>query len=1761
MKLSNHRRKSGRFIAFATALVLACLSVLALPEGVQAQCPDELSTNLTSNNSSGFGTTLVVEAEKTMTLCRLYAVSNSTSSQTVSVTIWAHPNGLPFSKTSNPSGINDNQWFCVGTTTVSFPGDRTPTGYTEIPIDLSSLGVMSPGDKWGFLLQSSGIGYKTGSSPYIFSNGDIKIDTETWGPSGSASCPSTTSFSFPNFPRQFCGKVSYSLITAPNDVGIASIDEPMNFCAGTKDVKVTLRNYGTNQVSSATVNWSINGSPQTAYSWSGLLDTLTAATRTTQLTLGSYTFQNGTPYTIRAWSSSPNGVADTVNLNDTTEVTVQAALSGTYTIAPTGGDFSSLTAAVTALNNYGVCSAVTFNIQPGTYNETVTIDEIPGASATNTVTFNGTDVDNCIVQYNTSSSYTWVIGLNGADHVRIQNLTLNATGSTYGYGVFFTNQADSNKISGCKINVSTTSTNTICMGICASTPTSTGSSGNHANYNVIENNEIRGGYYAIRLYGGGSTSPTMGNVIRNNKITDYYYYGLSMYYQGDLTVDGNEIRDRQQTSSAYGMYIYYNHVAPEIVNNQVAAGTYGIYVYYSNRDSTSRGLIANNMITMHGTSTNYGIRVYYSHMFDVWHNSINMMTNSTGYGLYSYGSSTYRNLHHDFRNNTVMYQGTGTFYAFYTNAASYGALAHVEVDYNNSYGPNTTTRYYFNSAYTSLSAAQSAYPAYQQNNLEVNPFHYSDYDLHTDATTLNNQGTPVAVTTDFDGESRNGTTPDIGADEYTPPTLDIAFDELIDPLAVCGPTATKSVTVKLRNNAINSHSFSTNPVTVYITTNGMISQTISATINSGTLAAGASNTYTLSSTLNMNALGQYSITGYTVMTGDQRPRNDTLANVIDLWVDQQVSTFPYFEDFEADDGSFRSEIITGDVNNWGWGVPNYTGTSGNAKPITTAHSGTKVWMVGLTSGYEDDEDNAVQTPCLDFTSLSAPVLMFYMNINTENNYDALILEASSDGGATWAKINPISPAYNSTSTSGPIDPPKYSGYSTTGWNKYVFGLGAYAGESNVKIRWHFGSDGSVSTYTGVAIDDIAIGDFPEKDIIVTHVQYDNTVGRWARIENMPHVIHATIVNNGYENNPSTVPLTYKENSVPSSAADGVSETLSPAWNGNTAVVTFTTPHVPTTTGILPFYVAAFHSGDANAANDYAMTSPNVKDDKTYGFEDFELVSPPGWEKGFSVVDVNGGASWESQGASGMSGTQGGTYPGDASSADDWFFSPAADLAVGTSYSVAFQYRSRTGGMQSLELAWGTSPDPSSMTVFAQWRDFTNTSFVAAIGSEGVAPFFNTPLTVAPIYIGWHVTSAANEGPLDIDAIRLYENPTPPPKIAYGNDPDWFDTPFNPIKFSGVYKKTGIMTRTYTVISSTMNYGNPMGDMLWDVVTSTDWITLIKSSPDPLSYLTTNPFTPPWCRQYQTFTLEVNPAGLQPGVHNGLITFDAYLYNVDYPFGVRASNALLEVPVELTLTSTGGPGENPTYTGTQTDMSAAGNPWVFYDADNLPYATVNVTGGTIPSMTITSFPGQLPKHISRYRYVRHYWEIDATGTGWTADIQFHYFDSEVLSGFIQDENALVGTRIAPGTALWEYPIIGTGAIGNDRENFTTVTNINPSNYAGSIALAHPWNLGPIIPKPGTQPDAYAMQQNFPNPFNPRTQISYSVPERSQVQIIVTDLLGQEVARLVDEELAAGTYSISFDGADLGSGIYIATAMMQSLETSAVFTKTIEMTLAK
>jgi hypothetical protein len=118
------------------------------------------------------------------------------------------------------------------------------------------------------------------------------------------------------------------------------------------------------------------------------------------------------------------------------------------------------------------------------------------------------------------------------------------------------------------------------------------------------------------------------------------------------------------------------------------------------------------------------------------------------------------------------------------------------------------------------------------------------------------------------------------------------------------------------------------------------------------------------------------------------------------------------------------------------------------------------------------------------------------------------------------------------------------------------------------------------------------------------------------------------------------------------------------------------------------------------------------------------------------------------------------------------------------------------------------------------------------------------------------------------------------------------------------------------------------------------------------------------------------------------------------------------------------------------------------------------------------------------------------------------------------------------------------------------HVNPS----AVPKARPVGTPEVIP------DVYALGQNYPNPFNPTTTLSFDLPSDAVVTLKIYNLLGQEVATVLDrQEYSAGTYEESFDASQLASGVYLYRIIVEQIgddgSTGKSFTQVKKMVLTK
>jgi hypothetical protein len=744
------------------------------------------------------------------------ALRCSFSTTTATANIWYNKQKM----NGQPSGVSAaTGWENLGTATFAgtSPASTTPTPQT-LPIPLSVS--IDAGDTVAFFIQWTGNVYPTTNvNTPTFTDGTVTIIADA-----TCAFAATSSFGTWYTPRQINGGVVYRLAQKfPNNASVEAITEPVNFCAGTHAVKAKIANAGNNVIDSVMVNWEVNGVPQTPLMYTTALDTMgSGAGSSAIVTLGNFNFPINTAQNIKVWTSMPNGIVDTVNRNDTVSGVFKPALNGTYTIGATG-NYTSIVAAAADLRSLGVCGPVIFNVDSNTYAGTVSLSGIPGASAVNTITFNGNGA-RILGTLDANSTENYVLAIRNVSYVTINNFTIElASSSTKGFVVSL-GDAHYNTIKNCKIIGDQLGTGTTYGGIVVSGATSYSTS-TSAKYNVFENNDISGGYFGVSFYGVSATSNANGNIVRNNTIRDFYLYGVYNYSADSTQIVNNDIHrlGRSSVSTGYGAYISNNCQYVNIEKNKIhdlfttmpasTSGSYGLYITGNDAAAGKELVIKNNVIyNIASEGANYGIYNSSSDNMRVYFNTISISKSTAAaglaYGIYQTTVATGIEI----KNNNIVINksGSGAKYALYFATNTSGIIS----DYNNLFVETTVTGAgvknigYWTSArvtFADWKAANTTSP-FDVNSVSGDPVFASvaTGNLQPNASFLNNKGTPIAgITDDIMGAPRNVSTPDAGAYEFDVNANDAGVTQIVGTQICPG---IYDVTVKLKN-------FGTDPLT------------------------------------------------------------------------------------------------------------------------------------------------------------------------------------------------------------------------------------------------------------------------------------------------------------------------------------------------------------------------------------------------------------------------------------------------------------------------------------------------------------------------------------------------------------------------------------------------------------------------------------------------------------------------------------------------------------------------------------------------------------------------------------------------------------------------------------------------------------------------------------------------------------------------------------------------------------------------------------
>jgi hypothetical protein len=354
---------------------------------------------------------------------------------------------------------------------------------------------------------------------------------------------------------------------------------------------------------------------------------------------------------------------------------------------------------------------------------------------------------------------------------------------------------------------------------------------------------------------------------------------------------------------------------------------------------------------------------------------------------------------------------------------------------------------------------------------------------------------------------------------------DVGVSALVNPAGGCGLTNATTVTVKIKNYGKALPAGTKIPVIFRLIDFNSIpisSATDTLTLTT-TLNAKDSINFTFNGKANLAAQGVYIFKSWTGLFSDSDVTNDTLFN-IPVVSRSSITNFPYYENFETTNGDWYAEALNGAViPEWDWNFP--------SKPVINfTPNGQQCWLSAPFSNYSNNAQNALFSPCLNFSNVNNPEISFLMRFKTQLNNDAFILESSINGGASWQKVDASNSQgqYNNVSTLGGIAPPKWSG-DNLAWKTYHFNLANLAFQSNVQLRYRFSSDATIND-EGIAIDSVVIFDNSFYDLKMAAVIAP--ISKCGLTAN--ETVTVLLRNNGNLKIAANtaIPLTYKINSNP-----------------------------------------------------------------------------------------------------------------------------------------------------------------------------------------------------------------------------------------------------------------------------------------------------------------------------------------------------------------------------------------------------------------------------------------------------------------------------------------------------------------------------------------------------------------------------------------------------------------------------------------------------
>lgn len=479
---------------------------------------------------------------------------------------------------------------------------------------------------------------------------------------------------------------------------------------------------------------------------------------------------------------------DDITSNDTIERSFMVSFcSGNYTIALTGGDYRSFGEAIDTLNVVGIEGPVRFNVQPGTYTEQVVLNNIPGSSSTNTISFYGTGDDVLLTAAPTQND-NYVLLLDSTTNVTLSRFRIEARPPSGNYANALVIQKGGDlTIDSLTVRVKGTVNNANASAVVLL--------GEVSNLNFV-NNTVDSGYYSFRT--AGALTNYSNFTLTNNTFRGFWSQAVNVRGITDFVANGNRIRGGVTATGRglTGLYLAQAAGNISVQKNYIVlvddknGGKRGIQLENINSTSSNPALIANNMISCSGTGTAGLTPAKPSGIWiDSSSSNINVYFNTVRVYCGPYASAQFSDASYSFftgatvSNIHVMNNIFSNFskgYAYYVSELNTVTLS----NYNDYYTVSTRPFAWKQTTTIGDLVALQAASNDDANSVFDEPYFLSDNDLHLVMTNLAGIGQyNTDVPDDIDGLTRKQVPgPTIGAHEMDVVTHDMAVVRIIEPV-------------------------------------------------------------------------------------------------------------------------------------------------------------------------------------------------------------------------------------------------------------------------------------------------------------------------------------------------------------------------------------------------------------------------------------------------------------------------------------------------------------------------------------------------------------------------------------------------------------------------------------------------------------------------------------------------------------------------------------------------------------------------------------------------------------------------------------------------------------------------------------------------------------------------------------------------------------------------------------------------------------------